>query len=1030
MSALDDAINSGAPTYLPPELRAFWTGLVVNSNENFVDHGIGDLSEQLGQTFTVEHSLDDGLPDPVTFTSQNNASGAMTAELVGKPGQIATTMGLRTPMVFSGAGTDLFLENIPSDWEWGDRILIFVSVPAGGTMSFTPDYPEDPQSIIRVSDTILSEPTLEVAAGMYNEAAAQVRIEFSGFTNYVVIATAIWARDVFGNPVPTRVADAQSVIQTGTSTTLTTPNVILNRRGYILSAFTQRDAAVGWTAQGGDTEIGEDTSFTNTMVAVSPLSDPGVYTRTGTLAGAFSKGVGVAIAIEIVDRVDMDAMRYFSPFNSDSPVAELDRDTASVFLSFPILTVDGPVSTDLFAGQMADIQLKGRRAELQAVSETRLKLARTVTPPVIRGPLSGANASWLYTWLMAQGGQFVGPAPDVLTRFWASGYGSLKGGLDGQNSYYIGFIYDQFGFRGKTPTPVIGPDGNRLAIYAETTNERQLRMEYNIRPSLVVPYHTEEQYEVHDFVCDMLSYQNNMGSIEFYIRGDAVVTSSTNYVSSLTDLFRYDLNWKRNSDAYVYGQVRVGIRASDRALYVDMGDSGGVGLVRLTTSLTLPQDDDWHFVAFSWSYFTGEARAKVDGSNYSYAGAGFTTTDTNLPGRDSEYDNGLNTLTNQILAHVPHCDIIIRCGPPAHLSPFSIDNPNPFSFNATGRPLNIKMEAVTAVPEEAWDAIAGVARSGLASIRTNEEDAMEFLTLGYFGEAAQMTPTEIVDTQLNASELDVKRDPSKTRNVVTVQFNETRVDDKFSPVMESTTSIEIPRGTSFVTLALDIPAAEIHGAHPAHMASVWRLTNLTGAEVTAGTKPAGVHFMTVNSVADGTGTYFTNTQVRATIQYADSHTVTIKFENFTTGPKFLTNNGDSVPFISIKGYAIRSAPGYVTARDTASVLRRRERSLDVEVPWLQVRAEAQQYASLLVAMLCRPRTEVSLTVMGDPRRKPGQLVTIADSQGTGAAGTWRILSVEHNRNDAQFTQDITIVQVLPPGLWDGPDGWDNSVWGE
>jgi hypothetical protein len=323
-----------------------------------------------------------------------------------------------------------------------------------------------------------------------------------------------------------------------------------------------------------------------------------------------------------------------------------------------------------------------------------------------------------------------------------------------------------------------------------------------------------------------------------------------------------------------------------------------------------------------------------------------------------------------------------------------------------------------------------VAQSGLASIRTNEEDAMEFLPLGYFGEVDQMTPTEIVDTQLNASELDVKRDPSKTRNVVTVQFNETRVDDKMSTVMESTTSTEIPRGTSYLTLALDVPTAEIHGAALFQMATTWKLTNLTASDVTAGTKPANVHFMTVNSVADGTGTYLTNTQVKGTIQYADSHTVTLRFDNYTTGVKYLTNNGDSVPFISIKGYAIRTSPGYATARDTSSVSRRRERSLDVEIPWLQVREEAWQYASTLVAMLCRPRPEVSLTVMGDPRRRPGQLVTVADSQGTGAAGTWRILSVEHNRSDAQYTQDITIIQVLPPALWDGVDGWDYAVWGE
>jgi hypothetical protein len=55
---------------------------------------------------------------------------------------------------------------------------------------------------------------------------------------------------------------------------------------------------------------------------------------------------------------------------------------------------------------------------------------------------------------------------------------------------------------------------------------------------------------------------------------------------------------------------------------------------------------------------------------------------------------------------------------------------------------------------------------------------------------------------------------------------------------------------------------------------------------------------------------------------------------------------------------------------------------------------------------------------------------VADSQGTQAEGLWRILSVKGNANGAQFTQDLKLVQVLPTAVWDGPDGWDYSSWGE
>jgi hypothetical protein len=78
----------------------------------------------------------------------------------------------------------------------------------------------------------------------------------------------------------------------------------------------------------------------------------------------------------------------------------------------------------------------------------------------------------------------------------------------------------------------------------------------------------------------------------------------------------------------------------------------------------------------------------------------------------------------------------------------------------------------------------------------------------------------------------------------------------------------------------------------------------------------------------------------------------------------------------------------------------------------------------------QPRAEVGITVMGDPRRRPGSLVQLADSEGTQAAGTWRILSVKHDYDGGgKYTQDLELVRVLPVAVWDGSDGWDFAVWG-
>jgi hypothetical protein len=98
--------------------------------------------------------------------------------------------------------------------------------------------------------------------------------------------------------------------------------------------------------------------------------------------------------------------------------------------------------------------------------------------------------------------------------------------------------------------------------------------------------------------------------------------------------------------------------------------------------------------------------------------------------------------------------------------------------------------------------------------------------------------------------------------------------------------------------------------------------------------------------------------------------------------------------------------------------------------WIQSREVAETVANKLVTLLARPREEVRVRVLGDPRRRPGQMVTLADAEGTRAAGNWRILNVTHRGAGAMYTQDLKLVRVLPIGVWDGADGWDNASWGE
>jgi hypothetical protein len=298
------------------------------------------------------------------------------------------------------------------------------------------------------------------------------------------------------------------------------------------------------------------------------------------------------------------------------------------------------------------------------------------------------------------------------------------------------------------------------------------------------------------------------------------------------------------------------------------------------------------------------------------------------------------------------------------------------------------------------------------------------LTGWYFGEAAQTTPQVVaINTESNAADPDVLRDPSRIRNSVTVEFDETRVDTGKTMVLSYSSVISLAASsTTEITFPLDTTAILDTITSPI-------FTNLTSGQVAAGTIPAGVSFITANTLEDGTGTYMTSSQVSAVIIGADSDSVTIRFRNTASGRRYITNNGTDVPFMGVLGNAVVSNTGYVTTSDPTSIAKRGERTLSASIGYLQRRQDATMISGLLTAMLCGPTTVTDVEVFGDPRRTPGQVFTVADAQGTSLSGLWRATTVVHNRNDAEYTQNISLVGTTPPGVWD-TSNWDEVTWSD
>lgn len=1051
MTALDDGLNTSAPVFAPPVLTVFWPEALSNVVNSGNPDAVVVMDDQMTGEYTVDHSLDDGLPDPVTMTSSNDASGSAGIPLIGRPGIKAEVIGWRTPRTETGTvtttGSTYEIEE-PSNAFFGDHIIAVLTIDKDSTTVLTQQPGiNDEQWTLLAGPIVDGTTSMYVFSKPYWPGMSGLRVSFSSATvAFSFIACGVYARAANSaiwidfDPLRTTGAAESASVSVHTA-----PAVTMNRRGYAVTFWgLASGSGAGPMAYGGPgVELAEITTGLRLMMATTGVVDPGTYTlQTTTSGGATATMVMASLALEVKDRANMDARQYFSPFNKSSPVYGWDRDTALVYLDNTVLTPVGVVNTTIFSGQMADITLKSRQVELEAISKSRIDLDTSLVLPVVSGDRENASIDWLVTWAMARGGHYAGPAPSKMTRLWAPMYGSTHAHFESLYCYGGAVFYTPdrspsgpYGLR--PPSSVQGPF--MTAMYAQQTNtEIQELFHFGHRLDLARdkglpgPYgsYLAEDWEFND----QFSKANSAGRVTFWIRGDAIDVAPS-YVTAAEDIGMYYYIYCRDSAGVFLGYIMISLSTADRYMRLRMGadHTGSTTIVYNVAGQQIPTDGEWHFVGVKWDYEAGSGEVNVDGVT-SVSSAYATNGDNDislLPNTETEHIPAGGTFTNTFRSHLPVSDLCVEAGPDAFSNDWSWHYPIPQGLNALARPTFQPLQVIAqSEPIQGWQLLTDLARVSMSHYRLNESDSFEWLPLSYFGESAQLTPSVTADTDVNASELDVKLDPTKTRNVVTVKFPETRIDSRYTPILQISSSTEIIKGVSEMTFALDTVAAEIHG-QSSPFGSNWDIINLSAAAIS--TYPAGLpgtHWMTGNTLPDGSGNILFNVSLTARIISATASTVTIQFTNKTGKSVYLANTSpdNSMPFLEIYGYAVNWADGYVTQRDDGSVRRRRDRSLDVEMDWIQSRAVATEVASHMVTALARPRSEVMVTVMGDPRRVPGQLVQLSDSQGTQAEGTWRILSVKHNGAGAQYTQDLQLVFVPPVGDWDGLDGWDDVIW--
>jgi hypothetical protein len=688
------------------------------------------------------------------------------------------------------------------------------------------------------------------------------------------------------------------------------------------------------------------------------------------------------------------ASQYFSPYNGGSPVSGFDRDVAPVKLDWGLVTSAGQEFIRIFTGQMTNLRTRGQAAEMVAQSATRLKLMKLIQPPAVDAEASnlttsnggpGMNGTWPVSYALAKCGLYVSPPPRSGCRLWMPMHGSLTPFIpDANDPTANATAPGSTGLTAAGATTLGTPNwqtGPFLMSTADFVTAAESKRTLIYRVGLGTG-------------SDILSQAGNAGRVEFWIKGDAAETvSPPGGAGSVPWLAGFDFK----STTAVDVQAGVG---TDRKVYVTVNDGAG-HVITLKSPTTLATDGAWYFVGAAWDI--ANKKLWVDHNGTVTTTAAPTLVTTSLPDRDT-FDSA--NLQPSWSAHLPVAEVQVTGGAQANpdLVPWLADTP--FTPQATVRPSFLELGAlIETVPREAWEFISSLAQAELAMIRTDELDVFQYLPMSYWAESAQQAIVDLYSTSLNAQDIDVDADPTKIFNVVSVSYTDTRTDRIRDVVYRATTLDPLPPGTTVRQLALTDPVTFIEPA---------LLTAYSNADAPF----ANDTYFTLNTAPDGSGTFATQSQVSAQLTKWSAGMAEITFTN-SSGTTLYFVNGANAATLQIGGLTATTATGSATARDDASVAARGERALTVSLPAIQRASDALAVATELVGRLARPRKSIgAVPLFPDPRRQPGDLVSLTDAVNTGASGLWRVQSITHDRSGADYTQQALVNEAFTVALND------------
>lgn len=692
---------------------------------------------------------------------------------------------------------------------------------------------------------------------------------------------------------------------------------------------------------------------------------------------------------------------YFSEFRTDQKLHDIDKDLPGLTMVSGVVAGDGVRYRRMFSGQMSQAVIGEDSVTVSALSRNRLKLSTLVQPPAVHGVFEGAEATWAIGYALWKSG--LNNAPPLLAeggcRLYMPMNGSLRSYLPDTNylPFQAGVARTNLsGTRYVRPTFVDGPMPGSAGAFGAITAANTLNIQSRSQNIKFGPG------------ADFWSQSGCRGRIEFWFRSD-VTDIAGSFASGTSDYVSIQIQNPAGTRFF-----KVGINAANRSPYANKND--GVSQTQSNTGFIIPSDGQWHFIGVSWNLPETRTAVVVDNQPTQFFNMGQNI--ANLPLTDD-----IDRIS--ISSWLPIAELRVSSGLMAPAEYTGWAPAQNWSRDVEMRRSLLTLDGFAEpAPREAFELIQSYAQGELARTGFGDDDLFRYLSLPWFGEAAQQIVQESLSTDTNLGR-DFKpvRDVTRIYNQVVVSYKQGTVNENWTKVVDTSQLITIPSGWSEVVMPTSIPAVEVRDPTTG-------LAVMTGAALAAAppSEANAINYITVNVKDDGTGAYLTPSQLTASITAWGPGSVTVRFYSSYSDEAYVVNNVN-ISAMSVAAKTMVTVDASLYAQSDESIGVRGRRTLQVTLPGVGTYTDALATARELVARLAWPRVSFTSSVFGDARRTPGQLVSAADPDRTNLTGEFRLTGVSITQAQEDLQQSISAEQAWDVFIW-GVSGWGQSVWGQ